>query len=371
MPAALSPSPVSSPVELALRERVKELECLYAVSRLAQRPELPLNALGWEVAGLLCRAWRYPELAVARVELEGQGVASPGFVRTAWRQTREILAHGTPAGRLELCYLRWPSDQAAEDEAPFLEEEDRLLQAVAEQLGRMLESRRAEARLQALSRELIRAQEAERQRIARELHDDVAQTLSMLKIGLESLPDRQTGQAELLPLAAAAGQAIEAVRGIAYDLMPPGLAQLGLVSTIFKLCEDVSARCNLPVTFRAEGMDAVPLDFEHQINLYRIVQEALSNVRQHAGAGRVEVKLVAAHPSLFLRVEDDGRGFDPHLPPLDGRHMGLWSMDERARLLGGTLQLRSTPGRGTKVIVELPLTNAPGLKPGWNGRRTA
>ncbi|AGW14012.1 sensor histidine kinase [Megalodesulfovibrio gigas] len=357
-PSTETPAPVRV-TELELRERVKELECLYAVSRLAQRRELPLAVLAREVAGLLCQAWRYPELAAARVELEGQAFATPGFVRTPWRQTRRIVAEAAPAGRIELCYLHWPPPspgmpglQGASD-PPFLEEEAKLLQAVAENLGRILESRRAEERLQALSRELIRAQETERQRIARELHDDVAQSLSMLKIGLESLAHDQP-RVQAQELAAAAGAIIGAVRNIAYDLQPPGLAQLGLVSTIFKLCEDVSARCGLPVEFRADGMDAVKLDFDRQINIYRIVQEALSNVLQHAGASRVAVKLVASHPSILLRVEDNGRGFVPGGQQRD-RHMGLWNMGERARLLGGTLRIRAAPGKGAGIVVELPL----------------
>ncbi|MCA1984880.1 MAG: sensor histidine kinase [Desulfovibrio sp.] len=360
------PGQIPSSTELELRERVKELGCLYAVSRLAQHRALPLAVLAHEVAGLLCQAWRFPDLAVARVELDGHVHATPNFVRTAWRQTRRIVADDAPAGHIELCYLHWPPPPASGKDdtgTPFLEEEDNLLQAVAENLGRILESRRAEERLQALSQELIRAQETERRRIARELHDDVAQSLSMLKIGMESLAHGQTGVPpevlrQLQELASSAGTVIGAVRSIAYELLPPGLAQLGLVSTIFKLCEEVTARCGLPVEFRAEGMDAVKLDFDCQINIYRIVQEALSNVRQHAGASRVAVKLVASHPSLLLRVEDDGRGFQPGTPPArrgGEAHMGLWNMGERARLLGGALRIRTAPGQGTRIVVEIPL----------------
>ena len=110
--------------------------------------------------------------------------------------------------------------------------------------------------------------------------------------------------------------------------------------------------------FSCEGLDALGMDFEAQINLYRIVQEALTNIRRHAGATRVRVLLVATHPSLILRVEDDGTGFDPSARPTeDGEHarMGLLSMRERARLLGGTFGLRSRPGGGTRIKVEIPV----------------
>ena len=276
---------------------------------------------------------------------------------------------GEKAGHVEICYLRKPPPPlcAVEDKERvanvFLEEETHLLRAVAEHLGRILEARKAEENLQLLSQELIRAQEMERQRIARELHDDVAQSLSMLKISIESLARSKPElapevQRQVQEISSQVSMVIGAVRNLSYDLLPPGLAQLGLVSTIFRLCEEFSVRYGIRVDFRAEGMDNLKQSFEFQINVYRIVQETLSNIRKHSKAKLVYVKLVASHPSVLLRVEDDGRGFT--LDRVTGetareRHMGLWSMGERARLLGGNLQIRSAPGKGTKIMVEIPL----------------
>ncbi len=351
-----------SAVERDLRERVKELGCLYAISRLAQRKDISLDELAEAVTGLLCASWQFPDLAAARVELDGHSHATPGFRRSRWRQTRGIRAYGEPAGRVEVCYLHKPPQHGDTGGEVFLEEETHLLQAVAENLGRIIEARKAEEHLQTLSRELIRAQEVERQRIARELHDDVAQALSMLKIGIATLECSQPDATcdlgpQLRELSTQVSGVIDSVRSLSYALLPPGLVQLGLVSTIFRLCEEFSARHGIPVDFRAEGMDSVKPDFEFQINVYRIVQEALSNVRRHAHASLVTVKLVASHPSVLLRVEDDGQGFAQERSPGEGlreRHMGLWSMGERARLLGGTLRIRSAPGKGTRILVDIP-----------------
>ncbi|TVM18356.1 sensor histidine kinase [Oceanidesulfovibrio indonesiensis] len=354
-------SSTMSAVERDLRERVKELGCLYAISRLAQQKDLSLDELVRDVAALLCESWQFPELAAARVELEGRSCATQGFKRTRWLQTRLVRAHGKPAGRVEICYLRQPPRREPTGSV-FLQEETHLLQAVAENLGRIVEARRAEEHLQTLSRELLRAQEMERQRIARELHDDVAQSLSMLKIGLESLECNGDGvesehRQQVQELSTHVAGIIDSVRSLSYALLPPGLVQLGLVSTLFRFCEEFSSRTGIPVDFRAEGMDGLKVDFDFQINIYRIVQEALANVRRHAQASRVGVKLIASYPSVLLRVEDDGQGFPPepiHGEGLRERHMGLWSMGERARLLGGVLRIRTAPGKGTRILVDIP-----------------
>jgi two-component system, NarL family, sensor kinase len=358
-----------SAVERDLRERVKELGCLYAISRLSQRKDISLDELAQAVAERLRESWQHPELAAARVELDVHGHATEGFRRTRWRMTRAIKAFGENTGRVEVCYLRKPPpppDAAADAGAGaeiFLEEETHLLQAVAENLGRIMEARHTEEHLQTLSRELIRAQEVERQRIARELHDDVAQSLSMLKIGIESLECGRSGLENCLgrkiqELSSQVSGTIDSLRNISYALLPPGLVQLGLVSTIFRLCDKFSSRHGIRVDFRAEGMDSIKPDFEFQINVYRIIQEALSNVRRHAQATHVSVKLVASYPSVLLRIEDNGRGFALESgsgEQLRERHMGLWSMGERARILGGALRVRSAPGKGTRLVVDIPL----------------
>ena len=151
------------------------------------------------------------------------------------------------------------------------------------------------------------------------------------------------------------------LREVAHDLLPPALAHLGLAETALRLCEEYAARHGIVVECFADGLDNGQLDFETGINLYRVLQEALANACRHAGAGRITVRLVASHPDLILRVRDDGRGFDPgqRLPEaLAAKRMGLWSMGERVRLLGGRLRILSRPGQGTTVVAEVPWPEA-------------
>lgn len=348
----------------ALRERVKELDCLYAITRLAGRKGITQNELFQGVAEIVAMSWQYPEITCVRIVADGNTFLTSNFRRARWRQTSPLMVHGERAGQIEVGYLE---ERPELDEGPFLKEERNLIDAVAERLSRIIEAKRTEEHVRVLSRELIKAQECERQRIARELHDNVAQELSMQRLAVESLlaeedvpASRLRGCLSLTSTRLAAS--IAAVRDLSYDLLPPGLEQLGFVATVFRHCEEFSTRHGLRIDFFADGMDDLRLDFETQINLYRIIQEALANVRKHAEANQVRIRLVASYPHILLRIEDDGRGFDVRAPQAaapEDKRMGLWNMQERARLLGGRLTIRSKPGAGTSITAEVPCEEKP------------
>lgn len=221
--------------------------------------------------------------------------------------------------------------------------------------------RQATENIRALTGQLIAVQESERARIARDLHDNVAQDLSTLKISFETLLDR-TGAVDpavrerLDALTGLIGRCIVSVRNLALAMRPPDLEYLGLVKSLRRLCEDFMAASGLPTSFSAVGMEGIVPDHDLAINLYRIAQEALSNARRHAEAGRITVRLVESHPMLILRVADDGQGFDPARAGADEsgrRGMGLVNMRERAALFGGNLRIVSGPG-GTTVVAAIP-----------------
>jgi len=142
---------------------------------------------------------------------------------------------------------------------------------------------------------------------------------------------------------------------IAYGLRPPELDKLGFVQAISQACKDYSYSAGISLDYSAHGVDNIHLSQVAEVNLYRVLQEALNNIKQHAEASNVRVRLVGAFPSVILRVEDNGRGFDPVRQREDSAvQMGLSSMEERIRLLGGTMSIRSAPGEGTRIIFEIP-----------------
>ncbi len=222
--------------------------------------------------------------------------------------------------------------------------------------------KRAEQQARTLTQELIKAQEIERLRISCDLHDNIAQDLSSLRIACATLFDE--GQkipaeitAKLSQFSTILQKTIKEVRGLAYDLRPPYLYEMGLVKTIFQYCEDFSERNGVKVDYYSAGMDNLKLGFDAKINLYRLIQEALNNVKKHSGASRLTIRLLASFPDIVLRIEDNGKGFDVNdrlAAAVNEKRMGLRSMEERASLLHGRMTIQSRSGKGTKILIKIP-----------------
>ncbi len=222
--------------------------------------------------------------------------------------------------------------------------------------------KQAEEHVRTLTQQLMKAQENERQRISRYLHDSVAQDLSLLKIGLETLFDGQPSvsvkvRQKSSELSKILKRSIWAVRDFAYNLHPPGLDQLGLVRTVYQYCEEFAEKKRININFFAAGMDDLTIPFDTEINLYRLIQEALWNIKKHADADSVTLKMVASFPYIILRIEDDGKGFDIDdrmVSAVKEKRMGLRSMEERVGLLNGKMKIQSRPTEGTKIFIEVP-----------------
>jgi two-component system sensor histidine kinase UhpB len=226
-------------------------------------------------------------------------------------------------------------------------EVDRLAQSFKRLLDRVEAERRRSGRL------VIRAQEEERRRLARDLHDEVNQSLTAILLRLEALaqeaePAREAEVAELKKLV---NQAMEDLSGLARQLRPAALDDHGLVPAIDTQLARFSARTGVEGKFHSEG-DLSDLSEDEQTAIYRVAQEALANAGRHAQATRVSVDLRGGPHGTELRVVDDGRGFDPSR---DGSgRLGLKGMAERARLVGGALDVRSEDGSGTTVTLTVP-----------------
>jgi len=150
-------------------------------------------------------------------------------------------------------------------------------------------------------------------------------------------------------------ETMASIRGIMSDLRPPELDQMGFVQAVSQCCKEFSDITKIFLDFEVHGVDNIKLSPVAEVNLYRVLQEALNNIQQHAEASKVRVRFVGSFPSVILRVEDNGRGFDTDQAQdaADG-HMGLRNMEERMRLLGGTMRVRSAPGAGTQLVFEVP-----------------
>ncbi len=216
-------------------------------------------------------------------------------------------------------------------------------------------------RLQFYLREITDAQESERQRVARELHDDTIQSLVLVGRTLEVLlrksdaPSNVDTSRQVESAREQVDAIIDGVRRLARDLRPSILDRLGLVPSIEWLLNDLGQRQNLKSHFDVDG-EIQRMEAEVELSIFRVVQEALKNVELHADAKNVEVTLTASDGWLTLRVHDDGRGFRLSEVSHNDRHsgLGLLGMQERAKLLGGIVEITTAPGAGTTILASIP-----------------
>lgn len=211
-------------------------------------------------------------------------------------------------------------------------------------------------RLREVAARSAKATEEERLRISRELHDGVAQTLAAARVRLRlarAAKDPDLQARELDTLSADLGNAIEELRRIALGLRPPALDVLGLGAAVEGLVRSVAETGRLDADVRVD-LDDRRLGDEAELALYRILQEALSNVVRHAGARRVQVRLHRRNGGAELMVKDDGHGFSMVGSMAGSGGLGLLGMQERAAYVGGELAIRSEPGAGTCVTAEIP-----------------
>ncbi len=290
-----------------------------------------------------------PVFWLRRLLVAGSIVSCVFVILLAWGAAqsvrRPIVRLTADAQRLANGDLEQPIAPAGIDEIGQLAAAlERMRQALAqdELLGRLL-------------RKVIAAQEEERKRLARELHDETLQQLTALGMHLDLMPGpKRPAEARRL-----VDQMIDDLHRVIYDLRPSILDDLGLLPAIHWYAERLSSR---GVAVQFEFPEA-PLDLtpEARIAVYRVVQEALSNIERHANAETVLVACNVSADELTLEIEDDGKGFEPEKvrqPRENGQGLGLLGMRERLSLLGGTCNVESQPGQGTRVLIRLPLVHA-------------
>ncbi|QTA93113.1 response regulator [Desulfonema magnum] len=356
-----------------LSERVKELNCLYCIFKLLEKKDVPLNEMLQEIVSHIPSGWQYPEKTCTRLILEGQEFKTENFTETAHRQYCNIHIGGQQIGVLEVCYL---DENLEKDECPLLKEEQNLISAIADRLGKTIEHNRADEALERmneqllaehyqrkeLSKRLIDLLEKDRKNVAMELHDQIGQTLTSLKICLELVRNVKNNRTELEAgiknAKNKASQAIRELKNIFHGLRPAMLDTLGLVPALRELFNEIENQTEIEIRFFYSKNFPKHFDKKQEIALYRIAQEALNNAVKYAKAKEVFVNLILKNQSISVSIEDDGIGFDPETVMADqkkGKRLGLVFMRERVIQLNGEFQIESREGGGTHLLAEIPL----------------
>lgn len=236
-----------------------------------------------------------------------------------------------------------------------------LCHAIAYHICFALERLHAQEALRQLTSRVIEAQETERKRISRELHDSIGQMLSSVKFRLHAAIERGAKQTEIAhtlhEVQMLLEKTLQEVRRISQNLRPSVLDDLGLAAAVRSLTEEFEKQTHIPVLLK---LDELPerLPSEIELVLFRIIQEAMTNVQRHAQATQLVVTVDHRDGTLRVSIRDNGRGFDPpamETKPGVERGLGLDSIEERAASIGGSVRIESLPGKGTDIIVQIPL----------------
>lgn len=221
-------------------------------------------------------------------------------------------------------------------------------------------NRTSESQLRKLNRHLVQVQEEERNRIARELHDDFGQRLALVKIEFEMAMQEnfslshEPSQAGLQKVLAGLDELAIDIQHLAHTLHSRKLEYLGLKAALKDLCGQVERQHRMSIDMETGNL-AKSVSQEKELCVYRIAQEALHNIAKHSGADRASVKLTEADSVLQMQISDNGRGFNQAETP---QGLGLASMRERLSIIGGNLQIQSTPGQGTVLSIQVPLNES-------------
>ncbi len=222
--------------------------------------------------------------------------------------------------------------------------------------------RRNRQELRRLTEKLFQSQEEERRRIARELHDESGQSLTAVKLALERLEQNVSSpekglKEEIGEIIRMVQRTSSEIRRLSYHLHPTLLSDLGLEPALDLYFKEIKNHTDHNIEFNMVGFDR-RLDVDMETVFYRFSQEALTNTLKHSGADNFRLSIIKSYPKIIFRAEDDGIGFDTQIIGSDKRNLGLLGMRERTSLLGGTFQLRSKPGEGTRIRIEIPFAES-------------
>jgi PAS domain S-box-containing protein len=308
---------------------------------------------------------------LARLNLEKEGI-DPSTPRSTFKQ--RIEKEGKVIG-LESIWLKHDGSKLFVSESAVAVRDERgntlYYEGTAQDITKRKEAEGKlllyQKQLRSLASELSMAEERLRRRIATELHDHIAQNLAVSKVKLEALADPANPELtrSLNEITDLIGQTIDATRSLTFEMSPPVLYELGFEAAVGWLARQTRQRFGLDVEFADDGK-AKPLDIDIRVLLFQAIRELLINVVKHARVGKAKVSAHRGRDRILVTVEDDGVGFD--VSSLGDRDytrggFGLFNIRERLDLIGGSVDIHSSPGRGTRVTLTAPITLERGVKP--------
>ncbi|HPZ07149.1 MAG TPA: sensor histidine kinase [Candidatus Eremiobacteraeota bacterium] len=346
-------------LEHELKEGYKELMCIYNIFNIMEQ-ESNLEQIIQDIVNVIPSSWQYPDITCSRIMLEDREFKTRNFRETPYKQISNISIYGRNKGTVEIYYLE---EKPLCYEGPFLKSERNLIKGISQTLGKIIERKRAEEeiknshkKLQELLELLQVIREEERKDIAREIHDELGQLLTALKIDIKWL-DKRVNEPELgekiNSMTELIDMTIQNVRRIASELRPVILDDFGLSAAILWHAKEIEKRTGIKfkITFIPED---ITMDKNKSVIIYRIIQELLTNIVRHASAKKVEIKLKNKNNKLFISVKDNGTGIEEN-NIYTSKSFGLLGIKERVHYWGGVLHIKGKHNIGTSVTIILPV----------------
>jgi signal transduction histidine kinase/CHASE3 domain sensor protein len=343
-------------------ERIRELTTLHKVSQLLQSENISDAQLLQKIVTIIPGGWQHPDKAATRITWGNEIFESDNYLTGPQKQSARFQSFDGKTGTIDLVYLE---EMAAEVEEPFLQEERNMLNTLAEMLEAYFDRKLAEERLHQSYQEIRQlasyietAREDEKIRIAREIHDDLGQQLTGLKMDLSWLAQKLSSNGTNLhgkieEMKGLLDEIVGSVRRISSDLRPGILDDLGLVAAIKWQSREFQKRSGINTQFHSSSSE-LNLPSNLSTGLFRIFQESLTNVARHSKAHQVTASLDKVGNNLILKISDDGIGFNVSNIGKK-RTLGLLGMKERTALMGGQYEIVSEEGSGTSVKVSVPI----------------
>lgn len=342
----------------------------------AQHLRQILTRFGYEIIGVTSSGpaaiekagQSLPDLLLADIGLKGHldGITVAAQIRERWHIPTVFLTAYADSETIKRARIAEPYGYLVK---PFDEDELHATIEIALQQNSMRAAHDEQTRLNLntiertqeelirTARKLVSAQEDERERIARDLHDDISQRLAVVSMKLTAMADQlplESARFECEEISSALNSVSEDVRKLSHNLHPSAIEHLGLTAALRALAEDFERTESVPTRFSARDVPA-SLAHDTKLALYRIVQEALRNIAKHAAASSVEIALLGGANELYMSIRDTGTGFEVEKARTQPG-LGLINMTQRALLIGADLHLTSTPDAGTYISVRVPLT---------------
>lgn len=347
-------------LEHELKEGSKELTCIYNIFNIMEY-ESTLEEIIQDIVDVIPFSWQYPDITCSRIMLEGREFKTLNFCETPYKQISNITIYGKKKGTVEIYYLE---ERPLCDEGPFLKSERDLIKGISQTLGKIIERKRADEEIKK-SHEKLRElfellqviREEERKDIAREIHDELGQLLTVLKIDIKWLEKRisehELGE-KINSMTELIDMTIQNVRRIASELRPVILDDFGLTAAILWHAKEIEKRTGIKFNIIFIPED-ITIDNNKSVIVYRIIQELLTNIIRHACATEVEIKLKYRKNKLFISVKDNGTGIEGRHIVYPRKSFGLLGINERVHYWGGMLHIKGKHGRGTSVTIMLPM----------------